>query len=124
MSKASPVRQRRSSLPALAVFSLAILLVGCGVKAPVYCYQVASATIHGVDTGMKVAGDLYREGLISEKSKASLVAAHDVYRPAAQAAVAGCKVVGSQGEADVVVKQLQVAADRLYVALVAAGVLK
>lgn len=104
---------------------LLVALVGCtGVKPPVYCYQVAAATIHGVDTGMSVAGDLYREGMISDKSKASLVAAHNVYRPAAQAAVAACKVVGSQGDADVILAQLQVAADRIYTSLVAAGVLK
>ena len=109
----------------LAVALAAVLLLaGCGVKAPVYCYQVTAATIHGVDTGMSVAGDLYREGLVSEKAKASLVAAHDVYRPAAQAAVAGCKVVGSQGDADKIIRELQTAADRLYTALVAAGVIR
>lgn len=111
----------RLALLLVAVFAL----VGCtGVEPPVYCYQIAAATVHGVDTGMKVAGDLYREGLISEKSKATLVAAHDVYRPAAQTAVAACKVVGSQGDADKIVAQLQVAADRLYATLVAAGALK
>ena len=103
---------------------LLLVLTGCGVKAPVYCYQVTAATVHAVDTGMSVAGDLYREGVLSEGAKAQLVAAHDVYRPAAQAAVAGCKVVGSQGDADVIIKNLQTAADRLYTALVAAGALR
>ena len=110
---------------ALVLLVALLALTGCtGVKPSVYCYQISAATVHGVDTGMKVAGDLYREGLISEKSKATLVAAHDVYRPAAQTAVAACKVVSSQGDADVIVAQLQIAADRLYATLIAAGVLK
>ena len=124
-----PLPRRVSSGGRLGVGALAVLLalvvVGCtGVQPPVYCYQVAAATIHGVDTGMSVAGDLYREGVLSEGAKAQLVAAHNVYRPAAQSAVAACKVVGSQGDADKILVQLQVAADRLYTALVAAGVLK
>ena len=99
-----------------------LALVGCtGVPAPTYCFQVASATIHTVDLGMNVAGDLYRDKVINDDVKGTLVAAHNVYRPAAQAAVAACKAVQDQGSADKVVADLQTAADRIIAALVAAG---
>jgi hypothetical protein len=102
-----------------------LLLAGCtGVKPAVYCYQVTGATVHAVDTGMTVAGDLYREGKLSETQKGKLVAAHNVYRPAAQAAVAGCKAVSSQGDADALIRNLKTAADKLIETLVAAGVLR
>ena len=120
---------RRASLSrALPVFfvSLALLVaVGCsGIPAPTVCYQVTGATVHAVDTGMSVAGDLYREGRLSESQKTKLVTAHDVYRPTAQAAVAGCKAVQSQGDVDKIVDQLKIAADKILEALVAAGVLR
>lgn len=105
---------------------LAVLaLVGCtGIPAPTVCYQITGATVHAVDTGMNVAGDLYREGKISDAQKGKLVAAHDVYRPAAQTAVAACKVVQSQGDIDAVIKQLHIASDKLLETLVAAGVIR
>ena len=109
------------ALPAL----LLVFAVGCsGVPAPTVCYQVTGATVHAVDTGMRVAGNLYRDGKLSEDAKAKLIAAHDVYRPAAQAAVAGCKVVQNQGDIDKVVANLKTASDKLLEALVAAGVLR
>lgn len=109
----------------LAVLVVAVLaLVGCtGVPAPTYCYVAASATIHTVDTGMNVAGDLYRAGRITDAQKSKLVAAHDVYRPAAQAVVAGCKAVQTQGDADTQIALIRVAADKVIEALVKAGVL-
>ena len=120
----APLHLSRRVAAVTAIF-LAVLLVGCtGVKPQVYCYQVSAATIHAVDTGMSVAGDLYAEGKLSEQAKAKLVAAHNVYRPAAQSVVAGCKAVGSQGDADKLVANLKTAADKLIEALVAAGVLR
>jgi len=109
-----------------AVLALCLLtLVGCtGVPAPTYCYQVSAGIVHTVDTGMTVAGDLYREGKISEAQKAKLVAAHNVYRPAAQTVVAGCKAVDSQGDADKLVANLKTASDKLIETLVAAGVIR
>ena len=110
---------------ALPVFFALLLAVGCkSVPATTYCYQVSAGIVHTVDTGMTVAGDLYAEGKLSESQKAKLVAAHDVYRPAAQTVVAGCKAVGSQGDADKLVAQLKVAADKLIETLVAAGVIR
>lgn len=119
----SRVPGRRHGL--LSLVALVLLLVGCsGVPAPVACYQIVGATVHTVDVGMTVAGDLYRDGKLSESQKAKLVAAHNVYRPAAQTAVAGCKVVQAQGDIDKVVSQLHVASDKLLETLVAAGVLR
>ena len=104
---------------------LVLALVGCsGIPAPTVCYQVTAGIVHGVDTGMNVAGDLYRAGKLTEDAKAKLVSAHDVYRPAAQAAVAGCKVVQNQGDIDKVVSGLKTASDKLLEALVAAGVMR
>ena len=125
----SPARCLRSrggvALRAASALLLVLLLAGCtGVKPAVYCYQVTGATVHAVDTGMTVAGDLYREGKLSETQKGKLVAAHNVYRPAAQAAVAGCKAVSSQGDADALIRNLKTAADKLIETLVAAGVLR
>ena len=109
---------------ALALF-LALAAVGCqGVAPQTACYIGTSAVVHSVDTGMSVAGDLYRAGKITDAQKARLVAAHDIYRPTAQAAVAGCKVVQNQGDIDKVVAGLKTASDKLIEALVAAGVLR
>jgi len=105
---------------------LLLALVGCkstGVPPETYCYRVTGAVVTTIDSGMKVAGDLYRDGRLSETQKAKLVAAHNVYRPAAQAAVAGCKAVGSQKDADEMVKRIKEAADKILETLVAAGVL-
>lgn len=114
---------RRVAAVAGAIFLL-LAASGCkSVPAETYCYQVTGATIHAVDTGMSVAGDLYRAGKLSDAQKARLVAAHDIYRPAAQAAVAGCKAVGSQDDADEMVKRIKEAADKLLEALVKAGVI-
>lgn len=101
------------------------ILAGCsGVQPITVCYQVTAATVHGVDKGMTVAGELYKAGHLSEAAKEKLIAAHDVYRPAAQAAVAGCKAVQSQGDVDKIVAQLRTAADKVTEALVAAGVIR
>ncbi len=123
MRIASPVRQRRT-LPTLAVFSV-LLLVGCsGVPASTYCYTAASATVHAVDTGMKVAGDLYREERIGDPVKAKLVAAHDVYRPVASGIVDGCRVLkaSEQAKADEMILRIQAAGAHVIEALTAAGV--
>lgn len=113
------------ALPALLLVLL-VAATGCktgGVTAETYCYQVTGAVVHTVDTGMSIAGDLYRSGRLTEAQKGKLIAAHDVYRPAAQAAVAGCKAVGSQDDADKMVRQIKQAADKILESLVAAGVL-
>ena len=127
----SPTRCLRSREVGFAFFAvlpallLSFALVGCsGVPAPTACYQITAATVHSVDKGMTVAGDLYRAGLISDAQKEKLIAAHDVYRPAAQAAVAGCKAVQAQGDIDAVVARMKEAADKLIEALVAAGVVR
>lgn len=118
-------RGRGVPLPrvALALF-LALAAVGCaGVPPQTVCYIGTSAVVHSVDTGMSVAGDLYRAGRISDAQKAKLVAAHDVYRPAAQGVVAGCKAVDTQGDAERQIALINEAADRVIEALVRAGVI-
>ena len=123
LSTRSVSRSRRGAT--LLVAAALLLTIGCsGVPAPTVCYQVTAATVHGVDKGMTVAGELYKAGHLSEAAKEKLVAAHDVYRPAAQAAVAGCKAVQSQGDVDKIVAQLRTAADKVTEALVAAGVIR
>lgn len=108
----------------LPVLFLALALVGCqGVAPQTVCYIGTSAVVHSVDTGMSVAGDLYRAGKVSDAQKAKLVAAHDVYRPAAQAVVAGCKAVDTQGDAEKQIALINEAADRVIEALVKAGVI-
>jgi hypothetical protein len=108
-------------LACAVVFS--VLFWGCssGIPPSTYCYQVTTATAHAVDTGMNVAGDLYRAGKISDAAKVKLVAAHDVYRPIAQGVSAACKVVADQVAADAQVLKLQTEADKVTGALVAAG---
>lgn len=118
-------RGRGVPLPrvALALF-LALAAVGCqGVAPQTVCYIGTSAVVHSVDTGMSVAGDLYRAGRLSDVQKAKLVAAHDVYRPSAQAVVAGCKAVDTQGDAEKQIALINEAADRVIEALVKAGVI-
>ena len=123
--RVSFLRRGGVSLRAVPALLLLVSLAGCtGVKPSVYCYTGASGVIHSVDFGMQVAGDLYRAGKISEDQKAKLVAAHNVYRPAAQAVVAGCKAVDSQGDADKQIAQIRLAADKVIEALVRAGVWK
>ena len=84
-SGCAPVPLRRAAA-ALAIFLL-LAASGCsGVPATQYCYQVTGATVKVIDTGMTVAGDLYRAGHLNEATKAKLIAAHNVYRPAARTA--------------------------------------
>lgn len=111
------------ALPAFFVSLALLVAVGCkGVPAQTVCYIGTAAVVHSVDTGMGVAGDLYRAGRVSEAAKAKLVAAHDVYRPSAQAIVAGCKAVETQGDAEKQIKLINEAADKVIEALVRAGV--
>lgn len=110
---------------AVLVALLAFLIAGCqGVPPPTYCYNAVAGTVRAVDTGMNVAGDLYRGGKLTAEQKDRLIAAHDVYRPLAKAAVDGCKVVESQGDADKQIDAIRKAADHVIEALVSAGVLK
>jgi hypothetical protein len=110
---------------AFLLVALSLILAGCtGVPPATYCYVATASTVRAVDTGMNVAGDLYRAGKLTDEQKGKLVAVHNVYRPAAQAAVDGCKVVQNQGDADKQITLLRNAADHVIEALVAAGVLK
>ena len=111
------------AVPVLLLALAVLLLPGCGVPASQYCYTAASATIHAVDVGMGVSGDLYREGRIDEATKTKLVAAHDVYRPIAKGVVDGCRALkaGEQEDADEMIKRIQLAGAHVIEALTAAG---
>src|SRR5512135_3267886 len=101
----------------------AALLTSCGsgITPQRYCYTICATTVHSVDLGMKVAGDLYRAGKLSDATKDKLIAAHDVYRPLAEAAVTGCEAVTTQAAADEQAKKIQAAGDEMIGKLVAAG---
>jgi hypothetical protein len=120
------VTNRRGVLaPIVAILAVASLfLSACGVPASQYCYVATSATVKAVDTGMNVAGDLYKQGKVNEDTKVKLVAAHDVYRPIAKAAVDGCRALGAsdQGKADEVIAKIQAAGGHVIELLVAVGV--
>lgn len=111
----------------LSMAACTLALSGCaGVSASTYCYTATAATVRAVDVGMGVAGDLYTAGKLSEPTKVKLIAAHDVYRPAAKAAVDGCKAVSDndQATADKLIADIQNASVHVIEALVAAGVVK
>lgn len=120
----SPTSRKCPPLPIFLALLLVFVSWGCGVPASQYCYTAASATIHAVDIGMNVAGDLYREGKINETVKAKLVAAHDVYRPVAKGVVDGCRVLktSEDKQADEMIKRIQMAGAHVIEALTAAGV--
>lgn len=118
---------RHSRAFVLALVLSLVVLSGCaGVSASTYCYTATAATVKAVDVGMGVAGDLYAAGKLSEPTKVKLIAAHDVYRPAAKAAVDGCRAVSDndQATADKLIADIQNASTHVIEALVAAGVVK
>jgi hypothetical protein len=119
------VTHRRGVLaPIVVLLTVASLFSACGVPASQYCYVATAATVKAVDTGMSVAGDLYKQGKVNEDTKVKLVAAHDVYRPIAKAAVDGCRALGAsdQGKADEVIAKIQAAGGHVIELLVAVGV--
>lgn len=118
---------RQSPLALFCVF-VVLLLAGCGssaasVKAEVYCFKTVDTTARLVHVGMSAAGDAYNDGLLPEKAKDTLVAAHKTYQPIANTALSGCEVVGSKGDADKIIEKLKAAADDVIRALVAVGVM-
>jgi hypothetical protein len=94
--------------------------MGC-VPVKDYCRTAVSATVRAVDVSMKVAGDLHTAGKLTDETAWKLVAAHDVYRPIAKAAKAGCDTVGSHEDADRELAKLQAAADAVLTRVVEAG---
>lgn len=114
---------------AVAIVLAISVLAGCSstataVKAETYCFKAVDSTARLVHVGMGAAGDAYRAGLLPEKAKDTLVAAHKTYQPIASTALTGCEVVGTKGDADAIIAKLQSAADDVIRALVMAGVLR
>ena len=105
------------------LLTAALCLVGCaGVTPQQLCYTASAATVHSVDLGMTVAGDLYRAGKLSDAQKAKIVAVYDVYQPVAVGVVTACKAVSTQADAEAQVKKIQAEGDLVLTALVGAGV--
>jgi hypothetical protein len=119
-AETSRAPERSSPAPAFLVALLALAAMGC-VPVKDYCRTAVSATVRAVDVSMKVAGDLHTAGRITDDTAWQLVAAHDVYRPIAKAAKAGCDTVGSHEDADKELARLQAAADDLLRQAVEAG---
>lgn len=107
----------------LAVLIVAALcVVGCsGVTPQQLCYTVSASTVHSVDLGMRVAGDLYAVGKLTDAQKATIVRAYDVYQPIAVGVVTACKAVNTQAEAEIQVKKIQAEGDKVLTVLVGAG---
>jgi hypothetical protein len=123
--KGGPVATHRRGViaPIVVLLTVASLFSACGVPASTYCYVASSATVKAVDIGMGVAGDLYKQGKVSEAAKVKLVAAHDVYRPVAKTVVDGCRALGDneQGKADEAIAKMQAAGAHVIELLVAVG---
>lgn len=81
---------------------LLLFAVACTPAPPATrAYQVLSTTAVTVDLAMKTAGDLYREGLISDGKKAEILEAHATYQKAARLAIAAARGAQDLQEKDV-----------------------
>lgn len=79
--------------PLAALLAVLLTVVSCApAPPPVQAAKALQTTAVSVDTAMKVAGDLYRSGVISDPQKAQVLAAYSKYQQAARLAYAGIKV--------------------------------
>lgn len=99
------MRQSRANL---VVSILAVLTLGWGVagigcssaSSEAQCFATISTVAHSVDLGMRVAGDLYRSGKITEVQKNKAIALYDKYQHAGIVIAIGCRGIGDQASAD------------------------
>jgi len=96
------------------------LMIWIAACAPAPAWVQAYKTLDGVaitvDTSMKVAGDLYRAGKITDVQKEQILNAYDVYQRAARTAYGAVKAWndGKAGQPpDRVMEDVRVAADGL-----------
>lgn len=89
------------------------LLNGCASAPPsVQCFKTVQGIAQTVDTSMNVAGDLYRDGKITDAQKAQILDAYAKYQKAAHVAIDGCQVVQDKDSADKLPQDVgQLAAD-------------
>lgn len=98
---------------------LAVLLwsAACAPAPPwVQSYKVLDTTATSVDTAMKVAGDLYRAGKITEAQKVQILTAYDTYQRAARTAYGAVKAwndAKAGAPSDQVMADVRTAADGL-----------
>jgi len=71
----------------IVALALSLLLsIGCvTTSAPVSAFKVIDSTARAVDVSMRIAGDLYGNGYITEEQKTDIVKAYEVYRSSAKA---------------------------------------
>lgn len=74
------------------MLSVVVLLAACQpAPAPVQAWKTLDGIAVSVDTAMRAANDMYQANRLSEAQKNEIIAAHDIYRPIAQAAHAAVK---------------------------------
>lgn len=103
--------------PLSALLGILLWVSACAPAPPwVQAYKTLDATAVSVDTAMKVAGDLYRAGKITDAQKAQILTAYDTYQRAAKTAYgavkAGHDAKGGQ-PSDQVMADVRIAADGL-----------
>ena len=76
----------------LAIVALVCMVACAPAPAPVQAWKTLDGIAVSVDRAMQASADLYRAGRINDAQKGSIIAAHDIYRPIAQAAHAAVKV--------------------------------
>ena len=116
--------RQRQTLPTIVVI-LAMVSVACsGVPPSRVAYNSISDATVGIQSAVGVFSDLYKQGKVSEAAKVKLVAAHDIYRPAAKAVVDGCQAIAvdDKAGADVLIAKMQDAGQHVVELLVAVGV--
>lgn len=82
--------------------ALLLFLTACTPAPPATrAYQVLTTTAATVDLAMKTAGDLYRDGFISDEKKAEILEAHATYQKAARLAIAAARGAQDLQEKDI-----------------------
>ena len=109
----------------LATFLLSFLILVPGCKSlplETQCFNTVKAAAVTVDTGMNVAGDLYRAGTISEAQKTSLIALHDQkVMPVIEGAGFACKGIQDRAAFDKLIADVSGAAADITKAIAAFG---
>lgn len=101
---------RRASR-AIPLLVLVAFLTACVSATPsVQCFKSVQGVAQTVDAAMNVAGDLYRQGKITDAQKAQILDVYGKYQKAAHLAIDGCQIVQDQGSADRLAADVGVAA--------------
>lgn len=101
----------------LAIVVMVLAAYSCAeAPPPVQAAKALSVTATSVDTAMKVAGDLYRAGKITDAQKAQILTAYDTYQRAAKTAYGAVKAwhdAKAGQPSDQVMADVRIAADGL-----------